>query len=188
MNVRQIQFSRTGENITYKSSTDSLKSFIAFTTSNSAVPIIKPIAVQNQDLHSSVPADMIIVTHPLFRTYAEKLAEIHLKNEGLVTQIVTPVQIYNEFSGGIPDICAIRNFLRMKYLKQKDIETPAAILMHGIDIAKDFVVSLRTTTGVKQTLAMNSFRKIRAVDNLSKQFMKESYRFAAAIGLALRTK
>ena len=76
----------------------------------------------------------------------------------------------------------------LKYLKQKDIETPAAILLHGIDIAQDFIVSLRTATGIKQTLAMNSFRKIRASDKLSKQFKKESYRFAAAIGLALRTK
>jgi Tfp pilus assembly PilM family ATPase len=76
----------------------------------------------------------------------------------------------------------------LKYLKQKDIETPAAILLHGIDIAQDFVVSLRTTTGIKQTLAMNSLRKIRAVDKLSKTYLKESYRFAAAIGLALRGK
>jgi Tfp pilus assembly PilM family ATPase len=76
----------------------------------------------------------------------------------------------------------------LKYLKQKDIDTPAAILLHGIDIAHDFVVSLRTTTGIKQTLAMNSLRKIRASDKLSKAFMKESYRFAAAIGLALRAK
>ena len=76
----------------------------------------------------------------------------------------------------------------LKYLQQKDIETPAAILLHGTDIAQDFVVSLRTTTGIKQTLAMNSFRKIRAGDKISKVFMKESYRFAAAIGLALRAK
>jgi hypothetical protein len=76
----------------------------------------------------------------------------------------------------------------LKYLQQKDIETPAAILLHGTDITQDFVVSLRTTTGIKQTLAMNSFRKIRAGDKLSKVFMKESYRFAAAIGLALRAK
>jgi Tfp pilus assembly PilM family ATPase len=76
----------------------------------------------------------------------------------------------------------------LKYLKQKNTDTPAAILLHGIDIAHDFVVSLRTTTGVKQTLEMNSLRKIRTSDRLSKQFMKESYRFAAAIGLALRAK
>jgi Tfp pilus assembly PilM family ATPase len=76
----------------------------------------------------------------------------------------------------------------LKYLQQKDTDTPAAILLHGVDIAQNFVVSLRTTTGVKQTLAMNSLRKIRASDKLSKPFMKESYRFAAAIGLALRAK
>ena len=76
----------------------------------------------------------------------------------------------------------------LKYLKQKDIETPAAILLHGTEIAHDYVVSLRRTTGIKQTLEMNSLRKIRAAKNLSKQFVNESYRFAAAIGLALRTK
>jgi Tfp pilus assembly PilM family ATPase len=76
----------------------------------------------------------------------------------------------------------------LKYLKQIDTDTPAAILLHGIDIAQDFVVSLRKTTGIKQTLAMNSLRKIRASDKLSKSFVQESYRFAAAIGLALRTK
>ena len=76
----------------------------------------------------------------------------------------------------------------LKYLKQKDTDTPAAILLHGVDIAQDFVVSLRTTTGVEQTLAMNSLRKIQVSDKVSKPFMKESYRFAAAIGLALRAK
>ena len=62
---------------------------------------------------------MIIITHPLFKGYAEKLAAIHLKNNGLISEIVTPEQIYNEFSGGIRDIVAIRNFLRMKYVRQK---------------------------------------------------------------------
>ena len=62
---------------------------------------------------------MIVLTHPLFRAYAEELADIHLKNDGLISLIVTPEQIYNEFSGGIPDIVAIRNFMRMKFLLQK---------------------------------------------------------------------
>ncbi len=62
---------------------------------------------------------MIIVTHPAFVSYSEQLAEIHRKNSGLISMVVTTEQIYNEFSGGIPDIVAIRNFLRMKYLLQK---------------------------------------------------------------------
>jgi Tfp pilus assembly PilM family ATPase len=76
----------------------------------------------------------------------------------------------------------------LKYLKQKDNSTPAAMLLHGIDVAQNLVVSLRNETGIKQTLALNAFRKIIASEKLQHQFVKESYRFAAAIGLALRTK
>jgi Tfp pilus assembly PilM family ATPase len=76
----------------------------------------------------------------------------------------------------------------LKYLKQKDNCTPAALLLHGIDVTKSLVVSLRTTTGIKQTLALNPFRKLVAAKNLNPSFIKEGYRFSAAIGLALRTK
>ena len=127
-NVKQLNYIRTGDNISFKSATDSLKTFIAFAPANAMVPTIKQPPVPNQDLHSSPPADMIIVTHPLFMTYAEKLADIHNK-DGLVSQIVTPEQIYNEFSGGIPDIAAIRNFVRMKYQKQKGSIHPLRYLL-----------------------------------------------------------
>jgi hypothetical protein len=131
-NVKQINYIRTGENINFKSPTDSLKTFMLFTPASSKVPIIKPKAIQNQNLHSSASADMIIITHPLFMAYAEQLADIHLNRENLISQIVTPQQIYNEFSGGIPDICAIRNFIRMKYLKQKGSAHPLKyILLFG---------------------------------------------------------
>jgi len=129
MNVKQILYTRVGENIGFKSATDTLKTFIAFTTDDAIVPLIKPAAVPNQDLHSSASADMIIITHPLFSSYAEKLADFHLKNDGLISQVVTPEQIYNEFSGGIPDIVAIRNFLRMKYFKQMGSAHPLKYLL-----------------------------------------------------------
>lgn len=128
-NVLDISYTVTGENIGFKSITDTLKTFIVFTTSNAIAAVIKPIIVPNQDLHSSSSADMVIITHPLFKVYAEKLADIHLTNDGLISQIVTPQQIYNEFSGGIPDISAIRNFLRMKYLRQKDAAHPLKYLL-----------------------------------------------------------
>jgi hypothetical protein len=129
VNVKQIQYTKTGDNFTFKAATDTIKTFIAFTPGNALTPIIKPAAIPNQDLHSSEPADMIIVTHPLFRKYAEKLAKIHLNNSGLLSQVVTPEQVYNEFSGGIPDIAAIRNFVRMKYLKQLGSNHPLKYLL-----------------------------------------------------------
>ncbi len=76
----------------------------------------------------------------------------------------------------------------LKYLKQKDNSTPAALLLHGVDVAKSLIMALRTTTGIKQTLALNPFRKLVTTKNLNPSFIKEGYRFSAAIGLALRTK
>ena len=126
---KTIQFARTGENITFKMATDTLKIFTAFISSNAKTPVIRSTALPNQDLHSSPAADMIIVTHPLFIQYAGQLAEIHKKNSGLVSLVTTPEQIYNEFSGGIPDIAAIRNFLRMKFLLQKNTDHPLKYLL-----------------------------------------------------------
>ncbi len=76
----------------------------------------------------------------------------------------------------------------IKYLKQKDNSNPEALLLHGVNIPKDFVLSLRSETGIKQTLVMNSFRKIKASNKIRDSYIRESYRFASAIGLALRTK
>ena len=128
-NAKQVQYTKSGGNINFKAKTDSLKTFIAFTTGNVYIPSIRPMPLKNQNLHGSGPADMIIITHPLFKAYAEKLADIHLNNNGLISQVVTPEQIYNEFSGGVPDIAAIRNFLRMKYIKQLGTAHPLKYLL-----------------------------------------------------------
>jgi hypothetical protein len=128
-NSSLVTYERAGDNAKFKLETESLRTFIAFTPGNAQTPVIFPAPVPNQDLHSSGPAEMIIVTHPLFKTYAEKLGEIHLSNSDLITGVVTPQQIYNEFSGGIPDIAAIRNYLRMKYLKQKGTDLPLKYLL-----------------------------------------------------------
>jgi hypothetical protein len=128
-NTANIRYNRSGEDNKFLFRSDSLRKFIVFTYDKALTPSIKPDVLPGQDLHSSTPADMIILTHPLFLGYAEKLAGIHATNAGLISLIVTPEQIYNEFSGGIPDICAIRNFLRIKYLKQKGTSHPLKYLL-----------------------------------------------------------
>ena len=81
---------------------------------------------------------------------------------------------------------AIHHYLT--YLKEKDVqETPAALLLHGADIPQNLIQELRTETGIKQTLTMNSCRKLPTSGKVSKPLLQESYRFAAAIGLALRS-
>ncbi len=128
-NTKRIQYTKTGDSLTFNAATDTLRTFIAFTSGNTLIPSIKSVAIPNQNLHSSEPADMIIITHPLFRKYAEQLANIHLNDNDLISLIVTPEQVYNEFSGGIPDICALRNFVRMKYQEQQGTTHPLKYLL-----------------------------------------------------------
>jgi hypothetical protein len=76
----------------------------------------------------------------------------------------------------------------LKYIKQRDNNTPAAILLYGVDVSKNLVMSLRNETGIKQTVPLNVFRKIKGADKLNSPLVREGFRFAAAIGLALRGK
>ena len=128
-NPEIIQYNRSGENNTFRAITDSLRIYAAFSAGDVLTPRISQTPLNNQDLHGSFPADMVIVTHPLFLEYAHKLADFHAGNSGLITLVVTPREIYNEFSGGIPDIAAIRNFLRMKFIKQKESAHPLKYLL-----------------------------------------------------------
>ena len=128
-NIKNIGYTKTADIIRFKSNTDSLRTFIAFTNDKAIIPAINPRPVVNQDLHGSGSADMVIVAPPIFHSYAEKLASIHMKNNGMISLIVSPEQIYNEYSGGVPDIAAIRNFLRMKYINQMNSSHPLKYLL-----------------------------------------------------------
>ncbi len=128
-NPMDVAISHDGDKIIFSVATGTLKRFMAFTPDKALSPVIRTAAIGNQDLHGSPPAEMVIVTHPLFLGYAEKLADIHEKNSGLISLIVTPEQVYNEFSGGVPDIAAIRNFMRMKFEQQEGSDHPLRYLL-----------------------------------------------------------
>ncbi|MDD4646287.1 MAG: type IX secretion system sortase PorU, partial [Bacteroidales bacterium] len=71
--------------------------------------------VPAQNLHGQECPDMIILVHDDLKSYAQQLADFHKTQDGLTTLVVSPTQIYNEFSSGIPDVTAIRDFLKMFY-------------------------------------------------------------------------
>ncbi len=71
--------------------------------------------VANQNLHGLEQyPDLAIITADTFRVYAEELAE-HRRREGLRVVVATVEQIYNEFSGGVPDMRAVRDYLKFLY-------------------------------------------------------------------------
>ena len=124
-----VETSFSSGNTVFTAATDTLRKFIAFETGDVKQPVTGAVAVPNQDLHSLSPANLIIVTHPMFEEHAHSLAAIHLADDGTTSIVVTPEQIYNEFSGGIPDAVAIRNFVKMMYERSTSSPTPLRYLL-----------------------------------------------------------
>ncbi|MCD6565783.1 MAG: type IX secretion system sortase PorU [Bacteroidales bacterium] len=131
-NIKQIPYNRAGDEMEFTIITDSLREFIAFNNEVFYTPEFSQQNIVNQNLHAITQADMIIVTHTNFINQAEELARIHRDHDKLTVSVVTPEQIYNEFSSGSPDVSAIRNFMRMLYdraIIEKDI--PKYLLLFG---------------------------------------------------------
>jgi len=101
--------------LSFNDSINELHEYIAFNSSAYLTPTLKG-GVTNQNLHN-IPIDVeyVIVSHPNFLVPAERLANFHQAKDNLSSVIVTPGQIYNEFSSGVQDVSAIRDFLRMLY-------------------------------------------------------------------------
>ena len=73
--------------------------------------------IPTQNLHGIVDAEMLIITPQLFWSQAESLAAFHQENDDMDCVITDVAQIYNEFSTGAGDPTAIRDFIRMVYLR-----------------------------------------------------------------------
>ncbi len=130
-NPIEQNFDLVGQVGNYKVHTDSLLQFIAYNENNLAVP--KSFGkIGNQNLHAFTPVDMIIVAHPNFISQANRLSEFHKQLSNLKVEVVTPQQIYNEFSSGKQDVSAIRDFMKMFYDKaQSPSELPKYLLLFG---------------------------------------------------------
>lgn len=89
-------------------------------------------SVPNQDLQGlPFGADFIIVTSQEYRTAADELAAYRRQPQhgNLQVSVVDVQQIYNEFGGGLPDVTALRDFL--KYAYDNWSPRPRYVLMFG---------------------------------------------------------
>ncbi|MAZ54379.1 MAG: hypothetical protein CMP55_01040 [Flavobacteriales bacterium] len=99
--------------------TDTLKEFIAFNETYLSSSLIGKVA--NQNLHSFRDIDYLIVAPNLFLEQANRLANFH-RNNNLNVEVVTPKQIFNEFSSGRQDVSAIRDFAKMLYEQENPLK------------------------------------------------------------------
>ena len=122
-NVRKMSTSITGNNLYFTDSLNIIHEYIAFNSSAYLSPNLKGL-IANQNIHNISPqVEFIIVSHPDFLSFANRLADFHFKQDSIISVIVTPQQIYNEFSSGMQDVSAIRDFVKYQYDKEySDLE------------------------------------------------------------------
>ncbi|MBP8823753.1 MAG: type IX secretion system sortase PorU [Flavobacteriales bacterium] len=112
--VAEVAAPLNGSQRSFLVATDSLRQFIAFKNSGLATPTaIGPVPAQ--DLHATpLPTDLVIVVPEQYLGEATRLAQ-HRAEEGLVVQVATTQQVFNEFSSGQRDATAIKRYMKMLY-------------------------------------------------------------------------
>jgi Peptidase family C25 len=124
---KQQSFSVMNNKASFSTGTTTLKNFVAFTER-----ISQPMyagKVPNQDLHSMLTPNLLIITHPLFRAEAERLAMHRRQQSGWTVAVATTDEVFNEFSSGRQDVSAIRDFA--KYLYDKNPDQLKSLLLFG---------------------------------------------------------
>ena len=79
-----------------------IRTLYIFSSTSFPTPILKG-KVENQNLHAWGPTDFIIVTAPEFKQQADSLAQLHREYDGIMVNVATTLQVYNEFSSGTKD-------------------------------------------------------------------------------------
>lgn len=121
----------SGSNFTVRHRADAGKRFMAQTRYLRPSP---GVAIPSQNIRGvgGYP-EYIIITSDELLPEADDLAEYRRSHTGLETVVVTQNQIFNEFSGGVPDITAIRDYVRYLYLRAglDDDRIPKNLLLFG---------------------------------------------------------
>lgn len=108
-----------------------LHEYIAFSNN-----FLTPTAIgkiENQNLHQSSPANLIIIAYPPLLPAAHRLAAYHQQRDKISSVVVSTDQAYNEFASGAPDPTALRDFVKMYYDKAAGDSTkrPKYLLLFG---------------------------------------------------------
>ncbi|MFA5557103.1 MAG: type IX secretion system sortase PorU [Flavobacteriaceae bacterium] len=113
-------------NFSFKANMGEKRKYVALEPNDFYTPLRErqSMRVVNQNLKGTVfkdnngnytDVDYLIITPAFLNAQAEKLANFHRNNSGLVVKVVNLENIYPEFSSGKQDIGAIRNFVRYVY-------------------------------------------------------------------------
>lgn len=117
MNINSQEYEVETDGVFYKTEVDGLEEFIIFDETEYLIAEFEG-EVENQNLHAMQPVDLMIISHEDFIDQAEEFSQLHQTTQGISTEVIELQKIYNEFSSGVQDVTAIRDFIKYIYDKQ----------------------------------------------------------------------
>jgi Tfp pilus assembly PilM family ATPase len=95
---------------------------------------------------------------------------------------------YRGFRADGPDDIKKSVLAYKQHLEQKDgIQAPTKVILYGFNITPQLISQIQKESGIA-TIVLDSMRNLVTSKKLDEAYVKESSRFAAAVGLALRTQ
>ena len=118
MQPSQLTYQIVNGQLIFRATCDTLRRFILFDSSGQYPEFTVKEELKNVDiLHQNTPG-LLILTPADFLDQANRLADFHRSEDAMNVAVVTVESIFNELSGGYPDISALRNFVRYLYLQK----------------------------------------------------------------------
>lgn len=128
--ARQIMVTHEDDQTKFALLMEELMEFVGFDGTDYMTPGLEGY-VENQNLHAYQTAEFIIITHPEFDDQAQRLKALHEEIDGMDVIVADLYDIYNEFSSGAADVTAIRDFVRMVYLRSGTPPKLKYVLLFG---------------------------------------------------------
>ncbi len=124
-----VNYTYDGSTLSFTDILDEEKEYVCFDGTN-----VKSVTfegkIANQNIHGMSVPEMVIIYHEDFYDAAQLLHNFHTE-QGLKTYLINIQDIYNEFSSGVQDICAIRDMMRYWYKNAEGDLCPKYLLLVG---------------------------------------------------------
>lgn len=113
--VQEISLQINNDTARGKRPAASLKEYAAFNPNGNLPEPEFARELDNQNLHGLSTPEFLIISHPVFLSQANELADFHRTQDNMKVEVVSTEKVYNEFSSGNKDATGIRNFIKMFY-------------------------------------------------------------------------
>lgn len=111
----EISYTANSSTALFSASRDGEAEYVAFNEGGSYPSPVLVGSVANQDLHSELVPDMIIISPGEFLSEARRVASLHEQIDTMRVLVVDQALVFNEFSSGTPDVMAYRKLAKMFY-------------------------------------------------------------------------